>query len=102
MEREEIYKLFVDTFGEDIQYTFAIEEMSELIYAITKYKRKLATGTKEEVAKCKNNVIEEIADVLNTAESLRFMFGKKEVEKIREEKLKRGIKRCKQKNLDVK
>ena len=46
-------------------------------------------NNEEKLAKTIENVKEEIADVLNMAEQLEFFYGAEEIEKIREEKMKR-------------
>lgn len=56
----------LDTFGVEMQKDMAIEEMSELTKAIIKERR--GKGTKEEI-------IEEIADVLIMMEQLRIVYG---------------------------
>ena len=65
-------------FGEYQQIEMAIEEMSELIQALSKYKR----GKQ-------HNVEEEIADVSIMLTQLKIMFDLKEIENQREFKLKR-------------
>lgn len=65
-------------FGQYSQIDMAIEEMSELIQALSKFKR-----DKE------NNVEEEIADVDIMLTQLKIMFNLKEIENQREFKLKR-------------
>ena len=65
-------------FGEYQQIEMAIEEMSELIQALSKYKR----GKQ-------HNVEEEIADVGIMLTQLKIMFNLKEIENQREFKLKR-------------
>ena len=94
------YKIFLDTFGEEIQFQFAVEEMGELLQAICKYKRKRANGTYEERQKALANWQEEIADVTINMEQLSYMFGQKEINKIKAEKLARALKRAELKNLE--
>lgn len=94
-ERESCYKNFIKVFGEDTQYVFAIEEMSELTKELCKYFR--AKGNSEKLEKVKKDIIEETADVLICAETLRLMFGGKEVDEMIEYKIKRGQKRCEEK-----
>ena len=102
-EKENIYKKCVDVFGVDYQYLCANEEMGELIWAISKYQRKLKNNSSaNEVKKTKENVIEEIADVLNVVETLRYLFGKEEVDKVRREKLTRALKRCQSSDTEIK
>ena len=48
-------------------------------------------NNEEKLAKTIECVKEEIADVLNMAEQLEFYYGADEIEKIREEKMKRTL-----------
>lgn len=73
-----ICKKAVETFGAAIQQVVAMEEMGELIQAISKSIR------------CKtNNVEEEIADVEIMLMQLRLIFNNEKVEEIKQAKLKR-------------
>ncbi|MBP3619179.1 MAG: hypothetical protein J6J24_00805 [Clostridia bacterium] len=96
------YKILLDTFGKDVQFRFAIEEMSELTKAICKYQRKIDTCNNEEQQKLADAIREEIADVLITAEQLAFMFGEDDVKKIKHIKLERALKRAEKKNNEEK
>jgi len=98
MKEENPYKILVDTFGEDVQFQFAIEEMAELTKAICKYKRKAQNCTGEDKEKLVADLIEEIADVQICAEQLAFMFGQEKVEQEKEFKLNRALKRAEKKN----
>ena len=91
MERTDAYKKFLEGWGYDAQALMTIEEMSELTKALCKYNRYKNTND----PKLKADVIEEIADVLNMAEQMAFFFGKEEVEKIRDQKIERSLKRLK-------
>lgn len=84
-EYKQYYKDFLDSWGYESQAMMAIEEMSELTKEISKKYRK-QENYKEE------NIIEEIADVLNMVEQLEYVFGEEKVEKVREEKIQRTIK----------
>lgn len=64
---KEILKKAIDTFGENAQQDMVIEECSELIKAILKYRRNNSASN------CKN-IIEEIADVEIMCEQLKMMF----------------------------
>ena len=90
---KEGYKKFLDAWGEESQERMAIEEMSELIKELCKKIRlerdDFSENNEEKLAKTIKNVKEEIADVLNMAEQLEFFYGAEEIEKIREEKMKR-------------
>lgn len=86
------YKKFLDEWGYDAQSLMCIEEMSELTKALCKYKRFNKEQSSPEI---KQNILEEIADVLNTAEQMKYYFGEEEVEKIRREKIERALKKIK-------
>lgn len=90
------YQKFIDTWGVKMQSVMAIEEMSELTKALCKYRRCCEiTGDKE---KALNNLKEEIADVLNMAEELELVYGIEEIEKIRQEKINRTLKKIEEQN----
>lgn len=91
MDRKECYKKFLDAWGEEAQCNMCIEEMAELTKELCKLKRVSISKYKtEEVVQ---NIKEELADVLNMTEQLKLMFGEDEVEKIRDEKILRTLKR---------
>lgn len=94
------YKILLETFGEQVQLDLAIEEMGELIQAISKYKRKLASGNGIKEAIC--HLQEEIADVMVNMDQLCFMYGKQEIENIKEQKIERALNRAKAKISDIK
>lgn len=94
-KREECYKKFVKVFGEEAQIMLAIEEMSELTKELCKYFR--AKGDSVKLEKVKENIIEETADVLTIAETLRLMFGEEQVDEMMERKILRGQERCEEK-----
>lgn len=85
-EYKQQYGEFLDAWGYDSQAILAIEEMSELTKEICKRKRKKADFSDDDM-------IEEIADVLNMVEQLEYFFGEEKVEKVRDEKIKRTQKR---------
>lgn len=73
-----ICKKAIDTWGPAIQQVVAMEEMGELIQAISKSIR------------CKtNNVEEEIADVEIMLMQLRLIFNSQKVDEIKQAKLNR-------------
>ena len=96
------YKILLDTFGEDVQFRFAIEEMSELTQAICKYQRKIDTCDNEGQQKLIDAMREEIVDVLITTEQLAFMFDKNKINEIKQTKLERALKRAEKKNNEEK
>lgn len=85
------YEKFLDTWGLGIQAQMAVEEMGELIKAVCKYNRKKCFNELNE--EIEYNLKEEIADVLNTVEQLELAFGVQEIEKIREQKIERTLKK---------
>ena len=87
-EYREYYNKFIEEWGSESQYVVAIEEMSELTKALCKYKRFGKENASQEI---KENIFEEIADVLNTVEQLAFYFGEEEVEKIRKQKIEKTL-----------
>ena len=88
MDKKEIYKKTISKYGAELQALVAIEEMSELIKAIIKIKRKIAKD--ENFLGERENLIEEIADVEIMIEQLKLIHHcELGVEKIKEKKLKR-------------
>lgn len=75
---------FIEKYGEDAQELMAIEEMSELIQALMKFKR-------EETKKNRDHIIEEISDVLITVEQLAIMYGVEDVASEIDRKISRQI-----------
>ena len=86
------YKFFINTFGIDSQLDMCIEEMSELIKEIVKLKR-YQKFNPEKVDQTKQNIKEELADVINCVEELAYYYGDDEVEEIRKQKIERALKR---------
>ena len=84
----EFYKQFLDAWGYDAQSNVCIEEMSELTKALCKYSRFGKENAPQEI---KDNVVEEIADVLNMAEQLAQYFGTEKVTKVRQQKIARTL-----------
>ena len=77
MTQEQLRNLdtIVDTYGVDAQTDMAIEECSELIKALLKYRRKkngAEVFAKEEL---RADIIDEIADVAIMATQLQIIFG---------------------------
>lgn len=90
---KEYYEKFLDTWGQEAQERMAIEEMSELTKELCKkirYERDaFEEVSQEKKAKNIENIREEIADVLNMTEQLEIYYGIDQIEKIREDKMKR-------------
>lgn len=82
----------VDHYGEEIQSTVCMEECAELIQAISKAKR----GRID-----RDNMIEEIADVLICIEMLKqmYMISDEKINKWIEKKQEREVKRISQNEL---
>lgn len=91
MERNEIIKKAIDTYGIDAQCLMAIEEMSELTKAICKESR--ARG-KDNYLSTLDNIAEEIADVRIMLDQLCIIF-KIDTEEIENKKLLRLKERLK-------
>lgn len=79
IEADELYKMAIDNWGMNYQLTIAIEECSELIKSISKYKR---TENAEKV-------IEEIADVEIILGQLKEMFDDDKIYHEKMQKLNR-------------
>ena len=92
MSDEYIYKKVVETWGEESQLNQVVEEMGELIQALSKFRR---ADTKKKKVKAYANVCEEVADVQNMINQLKFMFDAELIEKIKKEKLERTMRRIK-------
>ena len=82
----DVYQKCIDVWGWDAQIKMCIEEMSELTKELCKFYRAGEMSSSEEL---KNHIREEIADTLNMAEQMQFLFGAEEVDKIRDYKIER-------------
>ena len=84
----------LDKFGEDSQIDVSIEEMSELIKELIKYKRS-KIHSREKQAASREHVVEEIGDVMFMMEYLKTIFKitDEEIQNIIEEKAKRTYRR---------
>jgi len=85
-----IYAKALKAWGEEAQLDMVIEEMAELIQAISKFRR---ARTQEKKAKAYIHMCEEIADVENMINQLRYMFDADLIDKFKAEKLQRTMKR---------
>lgn len=74
-----------------MQTEMMVEEASELIQAIQKYKRALNKSTG--IAEAKDHVCEELADVIILTTQMRKVFNNKRIEEIIDMKLLRQHKR---------
>jgi len=77
-QEQTLYKRAIEKWGELSQIDMMIEEMSELITALSHLKRGRT-----------NNVNEEVADVMIVTGQARFMFDSVEIDRIKQEKLER-------------
>lgn len=93
------YKKLIEAWGEDSQVDMCIEEMSELMKELLKYRRiKNRTNNLNDLKIRHANIQEEIADVLNTVEQMSYIFGEEEVNKIRAAKMNRALKQLSDNN----
>lgn len=83
-DRIEVFLSAIDLWGEETQFDKAIEEASELIKAIIKYRHKNRSNPE-----WKKGLISEIADVQNMTEQLILLLGtsEEEIESIQNEKV---------------
>lgn len=89
------YKNFMETFGDDYIMRISIEELSELIKAICKYKRKCEDVDTDE-KELRYKILDGIADVEICIEELAYIFnGFDEINKIKQEKIEKGAERAK-------
>lgn len=89
------YKNFMETFGYDYILRISIEELSELIKAICKYKRKMEDVDTDE-KELRHKILDGIADVEICIEELAYLFdGFDEINKIKSEKISIGAERAK-------
>lgn len=87
-EYKKYYDRFIKEQGIEKEIILCIEEMSELTKELSKFLRYKNTLKEESI---KQNIVEEVADVLNTCEQMQNIFGIDEVEKIRLQKFKRAF-----------
>lgn len=80
IDSENIYKKAIETYGFPTQAAMVVEECSELINAICKFRRGRVGD---------DDIITEIADVMIMCEQLSYYFGKEKVELEKERKLER-------------
>ena len=68
MNKEELYKLAIETYGNEAQINQGVEEMAELIQAINKFRRKPSILTLK-------GIEEEMADVEIMLEQYRISYA---------------------------
>lgn len=84
---ERIMQQAIETYGVQAQCDVAVEEMAELTKAIVKIRRVADDYEKTQAAL--ENLLEEIADVDIMVDQLKIMWGPKQVEEYRRQKLER-------------
>lgn len=72
MHKNELYELACDYWGQEAQIDMCVEECSELIHAICKYKRNENLAQHAELVR---SIAEEIADVEIMTEQLKLIMG---------------------------
>ena len=93
LDGESIMRQAIETYGVQAQCDVAIEEMAELTKAIVKIRRVADDYGKTQAAL--DNLLEEIADVDIMIDQLKIMWGPKQVEEYRHQKLERLERRLK-------
>jgi NTP pyrophosphatase (non-canonical NTP hydrolase) len=96
MKYEREFKMMVDKWGEADQINMCIEELAELIQALSKIRRlkEFPENHAEKKEIYMNNLHEELADALLTTEQIICIFDcQKEVDNIKEQKIRRCMKR---------
>ena len=68
MDRNKLYRKLIETQGRTNQLFMVCEELAELIQAISKYRRKLTSESRQ-------NLIEELADVEIMTDQLMIIAG---------------------------
>lgn len=89
-ELESVYKRAVDVWGIESQMAMMTEEAAELIQAISKYKRSYNKSDKVK-EDAYEHLCEEVADVENMVNQMRYMLDEKTIDKYKEEKLERTL-----------
>ena len=88
MNKEDLYKLAIETYGDEAQINQGIEEMAELIQAVNKFRRMRNPVTFD-------NIAEEIADVEIMMDQYKQIYGitENEIILLKKRKLDRLAKR---------
>lgn len=90
MKKQNPDKKFMETFGDEYILQISIEEASELIKAICKFKRKSIDVQKEQ-SELENKILDCIADMEICLDELKIIFdGAEQVEKIKQSKIEQG------------
>jgi NTP pyrophosphatase (non-canonical NTP hydrolase) len=85
---DNIYKRIVDKWGVESQLNMVIEEVGELLQAISKFNRAKDKDIETQV-EAYRHLCEEIADVINMTNQMREMFDSELIDKYIKEKLER-------------
>lgn len=83
-EKKELYYQVIEKWGIDAQLWMIVEECSELLNAIAKYKR---------AREVPSAILEELADVSIMVEQIACYFCEEEFNRIKEAKLQRLLRR---------
>ena len=75
MNESKILRAAVDVYGSAAQTDMMIEEMSELIKALLKYRRGVNSATPYDLRKLRGSIIEEMADVGIMLDQMRLLYG---------------------------
>ena len=95
MNNEELYKIAIETYGDEAQINQGIEEMAELIQAINKFRRNPGYYPRW------YDIVEEIVDVEVMLEQYKIIFGATlPVNRIKSNKLQRLAERLGVKDYD--
>lgn len=86
LKYQKYYDEFIKINGVEKEIILCIEEMGELTKALSKFLRYKGSEKENTI---KDNIVEEIADVLNTCEQMQNIFGVDKVNAVREQKFKR-------------
>lgn len=77
--RPEVLQQAVDTYGKEAQVDMAIEEMSELTKALLKHRRAERSPEAWDYEKTRQNILEEIADVIIMLTQLVIIYGGRDI-----------------------
>ncbi len=100
-EKRKKLKEIADAYGNDPQIDMCIEECSELIKALLKYRRKSNSNssTGEEMSALREDIIGELADVRIMVEQMEIIFGcHDKVKQVIDYKISRQMKRLENHN----
>lgn len=75
----EVLQNAVDTYGKEAQVDMAIEEMSELTKALLKHRRAEKAPETWDYEKTRQNILEEVADVIIMLTQLLMIYGGREI-----------------------